>query len=57
MGRLLLRIAYLSTWITLLILEIKKMFVVKKRNGKFVDCFSVIMVLLIIIVYVIDMFR
>lgn len=57
LNRILLEIVYLLTWGTLLILELKKMFVAKKRDEKSEGYFSVVIILFIMISYIIDMLK
>ena len=57
LNRILLEIVYLLTWGTLLILELKKMFVAKKRDEKSEGYFPVVIILFIMISYIIDMLK
>lgn len=55
-GRLPLKAIYLSTWITLLIIELRKM-IAQKKEGEIADYSNVVLIPVIMIIYIIDMFK
>lgn len=57
MERLLLKIAHLLTWTVLLVLELKKAFTIRQKEGKTTDYSSAILIFVVMIVAVLDMFR
>lgn len=57
LNQLLLEIVYLLTWGTLLILEIKKILIIKREKSRFRDWSPIIIISFIIIINVIDIFK
>lgn len=55
-GRLPLKAIYLSTWATLLIIELRKM-IAQKKKGEITDYSNVVLIPVIMIIYIIDMFK
>lgn len=55
-GEFLLNIMYISTWGTLLLIEIRKILVIKRKEGErqSIDYFSIVFIVLVMIVVLVD---